>query len=199
MDHQTVKKALLVLYSKHNIQPDGGINDSEVKIELFKGFSFYIPNFDARKKIVVKHDIHHLVTGYSAFMKGETEISAWELSTGCSQNWVAFTINMYGMMSGVLFNPMGIWRAWLRGRRSRNLYHEKYDTAELMNQKVATLKTELGLTDEDKPVHNIFLGFLSFSGFLIFGTLFSLISVILVPFAIVYTLAISIRKLWQKT
>lgn len=108
MDHLTVKEALPIFYTDYELKPDGGVADNSVKVTLIKGFSIYIPNFEARKKVVLKHDIHHLVTGYTGVMKGETEISAWELSTGCYNNWVAFSINTYGMMMGVLFNLRGV-------------------------------------------------------------------------------------------
>lgn len=199
MDHLTVKEALPVLYKNYQLEPDGGVNDPTVNIKLFKGVSIFIPNVEARKKVVLKHDIHHLVTGYTAVMKGEAEISAWELSTGCSQNLVAFTINTYGMMTGVLFNLKGIWNAWLRGRRTTNLYQDKYKDEELLNRTVGELKNELGLLKENKKEGNSFEALLSFAGFLTFGTVFSVASVVLIPFVLIYTLSISIQKLWQKS
>ncbi len=199
MDHLTVKEALPVLYKNYNLKPDGGINDSSVKIVILKDLSIYIPNSDARRRVVLKHDIHHVVTGYSALMKGETEISAWELSTGCTQSWVAFTLNTYGMMSGVLFNLKGIWHAWMRGRISKNLYPEKFKLQEVMNQSVGELKEELRLHNENRASSNSVLGFISFAGFLVFGTLFSILSIVLIPLVIAYSIFISIQKLWHKT
>ena len=188
----TLKEALPVFYKNYNLKSDGGINDSSVKLEILKNFSLYIPNFETRKKIVLIHDIHHVVTGYKAVMKGETEISAWELSTGCMSNWFAFLINTYGMMSGILLNPIGVWRAWMRGRRTKNLYHEKYKMEALLNQTVEELQKELALNNEKKS--SSILGFLSFGGFLLFGVLFSIISIVLMPFVIGYSIFISIKK-----
>ena len=199
MDHLTVKEALPVFYADYKWELDGGVNDSAVKIELLKGVFIFIPNFEARKKVVLKHDIHHLVTGYTAMMKGESEISAWELSTGCRHNWVAFTINTYGMMSGLPFNLRGIWKAWLRGKRSKNLYYEKYNDEELKNQTVKDLRKELGLLEETKPKGSSFEAFLSFVGFLAFGIVFCTLSVVLIPLVFIYSLSISIRKLWKKS
>lgn len=197
IDHLKIREALSVLYESYNLKPDGGIQDPSVKIEIFKNFSLYIPNFETRKKVVVKHDIHHVVTGYSAVMKGETEISAWELSTGCTHNWFAFIINTFGMMSGVLFNLTGIWRAWMRGRKTKNLYHEKYKLDTLMNLTVVDLKEELGLQNENTSISYSAFGFLSFVCFLIFGMLVSILSIVLVPLVIVYSIFISIQKSWQ--
>ena len=194
MNSLTVKQALPGFYKSYNLPPDGGVDDPSVKIELIKGVYMYIPNTNDRKKVVLKHDIHHLVTGYTGLMKGETEISAWELSTGCTNNWVAFTINTYGMMTGVLWNLPGLWRAWLRGKRTRNLYHEKYTDVFLLDQKVIDLKKELGLLEENGKKANTFVAFLSFICFLIFGTVFSIASVVLLPFAIIYSIVISLRR-----
>ena len=190
----TVKEALPVFYKDYHLAPDGGVNHSSVKIELMKGVCMYIPNVDARKKVVLKHDIHHLVTGYTGLLKGETEISAWELSTGCTSNWAAFTINTYGMMLGVPFNLPGLWRAWLRGKNTRNLYHEKYRDEQLLNEKVSDLKKELGLHEEHKQQANTLTAFVSFAGFLFFGTVFSIASFVLLPFAIGYSLIVSFLK-----
>lgn len=198
MDDLTVKEALPDFYKTYNLPIDGGVNDSSVKIELFKGVYMYIPNTDDRKKVVLKHDIHHLVTGYSGLLKGETEISAWELSTGCSSNWVAFSINTYGMMIGLLWNLPGLWKAWLRGKRTHNLYDKKYTDDVLLSQKISDLKKELGLLEEGKKKANRFTTFLFFVGFLIFGTVFSVVSLLLLPFAILYSIVISLQQSWQK-
>src|SRR5262245_25078081 len=96
IDTLTIKEALVVFYEDYQIKADGGVRDPAVKVELFKGFSLYIPNVEARKKIIWKHDVHHVLTGYSAVMKGETEISAWEISSGCQRYWVPFMLNTYG-------------------------------------------------------------------------------------------------------
>ena len=200
----TVKEALPAFYRQYQLQPDGGAQESSVKVELVKGFSLYIPNVEARKKVVLKHDMHHVLTGYNAVMKGETEISAWELSTGCSHNWVAFTINTYGMMMGVLFNLPGIWRAWVRGRHTRNLYTSSYRDEELLTKTVDELRIELGL-HESPPASakasagwsahpNLMGSFLSFSGFLVFGAIFSVASLVLLPATLLYSLYIILKK-----
>jgi hypothetical protein len=194
MNNLTVKEALPVFYKDYNLPVDGGANDSSVKIELLKGIYIYIPNFEDRKKVVLKHDIHHLVTGYTGRLKGETEISSWELSSGCSNNWAAFSINTYSMMIGIIWNLPGLWKAWLRGKRTSNLYHERYTDEMLLNQKVSDLKKELGFQEEDPKKVYIFTAFLSFIWFLIFGTMFSLISLLLLPFVVLYSIIISIRN-----
>ena len=192
MDNLTVSEALLIFYSKYNLDPTGGVDEDFVTIVLFKGVTLYIPNFEARKKIIVKHDIHHLVTGYSALMKGEMETSAWELSTGCMNNWVAFSINTYSMMLGVLLNLQGIWKAWVVGKRTANLYYQKYQVGELLSRKVVDLKMELGFLN-DRTNKNELYNFLTFVWILIMGIVFSVMSFVLIPFVLVYSIIIAIK------
>lgn len=194
LDNLKVKEALPILYKNYQLESDGGVNDASVEIRLLKGVTLYIPNIKTRRKVVKKHDIHHLVTGYSAVMKGETEISAWELSTGCRHNWFAFFINTLGMMSGIPFNLRGIWKAWARGRRTTNVYGTSHELEELLNQTVGDLKKELGLLNEDKAPGYSIMDFLSFVLFLIFGTVLSIASFVLIPFVLLYSLFIYIQK-----
>ncbi|MFI5203754.1 MAG: hypothetical protein ACHQF2_04595 [Flavobacteriales bacterium] len=195
----TVKEALPSFYKQYQLDADGGVNDNTVKIKLFKGVYVYIPNVEARKKVVLKHDMHHLVTGYTGVMKGETEISAWEISTGCSNNMAAFVINTLGMMMGVLFNLRGIWKAWYRGRYTRNLYYVKYTEDELLGRTIQSLQEELGLLNNPKQMPGRGKAFLLFAGFLLFGTIISIISLALSPLILLYSLYIFLsRKLWKK-
>ena len=76
MDDQTPREILSKFYADNRLEQDGGNSSSSVKIDLTPKFYFYFPNFDARRKAVVKHDIHHLLTGYETTVAGESEISA---------------------------------------------------------------------------------------------------------------------------
>lgn len=192
MDNLTVQEALPNLYKKYGIPSDGGVNDPAVEVRLMKGVTIYIPNPEVRKQVVFKHDVHHLLTGYSAVMKGEIEISAWEISTGCTQNWFAFVINTLGVMTGLPFNLKGIWRAWFRGKTSSNLYSKPYTDNELLTKKVEDLKRELNL-DESEPIVTL-KGFLKLIGFLFFGIFLSIASIILIPFILIYSLLIYLKK-----
>ncbi len=194
MDQLIVKDALQLFYEDYHLEADGGIQETTVKLELLKGIFMYIPNFKARKKVLLRHDIHHLLTGYSAKMKGETEISAWELSTGCSHNWFAFIINTNGMMAGLPFNLKGIWKAWLRGKSSRNLYQKKYSDEHLLYEKVAELKNDLGLIHNTKGTVNTFYAFLTFTLFILFGIITALAFILLIPFIITYSLVMAVKK-----
>jgi hypothetical protein len=97
------------------------------------------------------------------------------------------------MMSGVLFNLPGIWRAWMRGKTTKNLYNEKYKLEAVLNQTAEELQEELGLRNANATSASV-SGFLSFMGFLFFGTLLSILSIVLIPWVIVYSIFISIQK-----
>lgn len=198
MDDLTIQEALPVFYSQYNLDPNGGVNEDHVTVVLMKGLTLYIPNFETRKKIVVLHDIHHLVTGYSARMKGEMETSAWELSTGCFNNWFALVINTYTLMMGLALNLPGVWKAWRVGKRTTNLYHKNYSLSDLMSRKVADLKGELGFLDESGKSSFLYC-LTSFFLFVIIGALFSAVSVALIPFTLLYSIITSIRLRWKKS
>ena len=192
MHNITVKEGLLKLYERYDIPSDGGIHDPAVEVRLLKGVTIYIPNVKSRRKVVFRHDVHHLLTGYSAVMKGEIEISAWEISTGCTQNWFAFLINSLGVMTGLPFNFIGVWRAWLRGRTSTNLYSKSYSDQELLSKNVKDLKLELHLDDSEPKIN--MEGFISFIGFLLFGIVLTIASIALIPFILIYSLMIYLKK-----
>ena len=88
--------------------------------------SFYIPNFDARRQALRLHDIHHLATGYKTNLAGEAEIAAWEIGGSCTTFWAAWILNFTAFCYGWVCLPRRVFRAFLRGRCTRNLYHEEW-------------------------------------------------------------------------
>ena len=82
-----------------------------------------LPNIETRRRYLKYHDLHHLVTGYSVGRIGEGEVSAWELGTGSL--WVSpmlGVMNLIALSTGLVLQPRRMWKAFRRGRRSRNLY-----------------------------------------------------------------------------
>src|SRR6185437_16551250 len=108
---ETLRHLLQNFYKEYNLGENGGIQDSKVTIEVSKNFHFYIPNFDDRRKAVLKHDIHHLITGYKSDFKGETEIAAWEVASSCTHYWVGWALDLNSFALGIFFTPRGIFRA----------------------------------------------------------------------------------------
>jgi len=197
-DQMAMKEALPQFYLQYQIDEDGGINDTSVKVELLKGISVYIPNIEARKKVILKHDMHHVLTGYPGAMKGETEISAWEISTGCRHSWLALTLNYFGMLGGVLFNLKGVWMAYLRGKASRNLYKIEYTDEQLLNMNVSELRKKIGLTGTTyKMKGNIFTTLITFITMILLGIPASAVGVIIAPLLIIYSLYTYTTKKWE--
>jgi len=194
---KTPKELLDKFYKDYNLPPDGGQSDSRVKIEAFKGFHFFIPNFDARKKAVPLHDTHHLLTEYSSHFIGESEISAWEIASGCKKYWPAFVIDLSGMMFGILFDLPGVYRAFIRGRRSANLYHDTLN-AELVNR--TPLKELRAILHIPSPYTKLKASFSEFALFLFtlfIGGIYSIASFVLLPPLILYNLVLLVAGKWQ--
>ncbi len=189
INSETPGSLLSAFYADNNLDVDGGQASSRVKVEVSKFFHFYFPNFDARRKAVIRHDIHHIVTGYSASsLAGESEISAWEIGSGCKNHWAAFFIDTSGLMIGIPFNFMRVLKAFARGRRTRNLYDDSYAIEKAMAMPVIELQKELLLhqfpVDTKVTVTDLFL----FLCFALFGTVFSIITLVLLPIIMLYTI-----------
>ena len=74
------------------------------------------------------HDLHHVVTGYQTDLRGEAEIGAWELASGCLR-WPAATIlNLFALAMGLVIAPHRMARAWSLGRHTQNLYARTVST-----------------------------------------------------------------------
>src|SRR6185295_18175499 len=78
------------------------------------------PNTPDRVRTVRFHDLHHVLTGYRADWRGESEISSFELASGMGDFRTAFAINLGGFAIGLAICPRRSFRAWRRGRRSGN-------------------------------------------------------------------------------
>jgi hypothetical protein len=123
---------------------DGGYAKKWVKLQLGP-LPFAFPNSAARVRAVKYHDLHHVVTGYATNVAGEAEIGAWEIGSGCAGFVAAWILNLYAMVLGFLSgHPGAVWRAFLRGSRTRNLYRIDYDDA-LLDASLAEMWAKLGL------------------------------------------------------
>jgi hypothetical protein len=126
---------------------DSGVSLRWVPIR-FLGVPIVFPNFDARREILVTHDVHHLLTGYATDWRGEGEIGAFEIATGCRRYWAAWFFNFGGFLFGLVIAPVRTWRAFVRGRHARNFYGT--DQTALLERTVGDARAELGL-DRSPP------------------------------------------------
>jgi len=123
---------------------DGGYAKKWVRVQLGP-VPLAFPNSPGRVRAVRYHDLHHVLTGYQTDVVGEAEIGAWEVASGCAGFWAAWLLNLQAMALGLLAGAPGrLWRAFLRGRRTRNLYRMAFDEA-LLETRVGALRSRLGL------------------------------------------------------
>ena len=141
-------EARAAYFLEQRMPADGGYAARWVKLQAGP-VRFAFPNSDARRRAVRFHDLHHLLTGYQTSWRGEAEIGAWEIASGCRDHWAAWFLNLQVFALGLVIAPRASFRAFVRGRRSRNLYDAVYDDA-LLARPVAAVRAELGL-DANPP------------------------------------------------
>jgi hypothetical protein len=141
----TMQDAVKQYFAVNHFGNDGGYNDKFVELKVGPMVMF-LPNVPSRVRAVRVHDLHHVLTGYQTNWIGEFEISAWELATNCSNYGAALVLNLSGLISGLLLAPKRVTRAFVRGRRSANLYRVPYE--EQLSKRVGELRSALRLDDE---------------------------------------------------
>jgi hypothetical protein len=98
---------------------DGGYRDDWVKFKV-AGIPVVFPNSASRKRDAPIHDLHHVLTGYRTDRIGEAEVGAWEIASGCRGAALHLGFRVFGFL--LPFLPRRLYRAFVRGRNSRNLY-----------------------------------------------------------------------------
>jgi hypothetical protein len=152
---QTIKEALTIFFEKYQLGPDGGMSDRWAKLRFGK-FFIPFPNTASRKKALMFHDIHHIATGYKSNWKGEAEIGAWEVSTGCGSYTAAWVLDLGVFALGLLIFPVATFKAFIRGRRTLNLYRNSYTYPQLMDMEIGEVQTILKLdTASEAPASTI--------------------------------------------
>ena len=142
----SVGEARALLFERSGFAPDGGYDERWVRMKLGPvpvGF----PNVGNRRRAVRFHDLHHVLTEYPTTWRGETEIGAWEVATGLRRYWAGWLLDLLGFALGLAINPRGVYRAFLRGRRSANLYGLEWDDR-LLALRVGDVRRRLRL---DRP------------------------------------------------
>ena len=137
-------------YFDRNGLGDGGYTARWVKFQMGP-IPFAIPNTEARKKAVKLHDLHHVLTGYGTTWTGEAEISAWEIASGCRDYLVAWVINFFAFIIGLVIAPRAVYRAFLRGRHSGNFYGVRFQE-HLLEKRVDETRRELRVDQTALPV-----------------------------------------------
>ena len=141
-----IKDALQLYFSKYHFT-NGGYDLKWFRIKLGPVYLPF-PNTKGRIAAVKLHDIHHVITEYLATLKGEAEIGAWELASGCGKYYIAWVLNAASFFYGVFFFPVAIYHAFMNGRsRKTNFYKDTVYDETLLNKTVGELR------DITAPVH----------------------------------------------
>lgn len=165
-DSLTLRDARRLYFDANGFGPDGGYHDAWVKFDLGP-LPIAFPNTASRVRAVRFHDLHHVMTGYETTTRGESEIGAWELGSGCADHYAAWVLNLTAFGTGLVIAPVATFRAFVRGRRSANLYRATYDDA-LLGRRVGEVRAELGV---DAPARPVSLGDLAAFGACVAGAL----------------------------
>ena len=142
----TLREARTRYFALNNFGDDGGYNDRWVKIE-FGPLPIFFPNISSRARAVRYHDLHHILTEYPTTVEGEAEIAGWEVATGDLPNLAGWFLDLGGFTYGLLLCPRRLYRAFVRGRRSKSLYPTPF-TDELLSRKVSEVRGALNLNQE---------------------------------------------------
>jgi len=139
----TLGDARARLFSLSGFPEDGGYGDAWVKFRLWR-IPLAFPNTAGRRRAVRFHDLHHVLTEYRTDWRGEFEIAAWEIAGGVNRFWAGWLLDLLGFACGLLLFPRRVYRAFMRGRQSRNLYFDEWDERILM-RRVGEVRRRLGL------------------------------------------------------
>jgi hypothetical protein len=124
---------------------DGSYGERWVKLKAGP-ITIAFPNAAGRVRAVKLHDLHHVVTGYSTTWTGESEIGAWELASGCAGFFWAWYLNLSALAVGLAIAPREVFRAFVRGRHTHNLYRAEGELRDAtLHRSVGEMRRSLGL------------------------------------------------------
>jgi hypothetical protein len=84
--------------------------------------SLRLPNFAWRRKAILAHDLHHLLTAIPCGFRGECQMAAWEFGAGRMPHWAARCFCLPLVAVGMAWSPRRIWSAYARGRQCKTLH-----------------------------------------------------------------------------
>jgi hypothetical protein len=145
----TLREARARYFASNGLPPDGGYAARWVRAPIGP-IPFAFPNTAGRRRITPAHDLHHVATGYRTDILGEGEIAAWELGAGVRDR-TALALGLRVLGFALARWPARLWRAFVRGRRCRNLLATPCEDHAFLARSVASLRAELGLDRAATP------------------------------------------------
>jgi hypothetical protein len=128
--------------------PDGGLS-ARWGVARVGPVPICVPNTAVRRKAIPYHDANHVISGYSHDAIGEAEIAAWELGSGCKGYVASWVLNWASLVPGLTKAPNRLYRAFVRGRHTRNLYG--IDLKLVRDAHVEEVRRMCGLEDPERP------------------------------------------------
>jgi len=129
-------------FELNNFGKGGGYDEPWIKVKVWH-IPIWLPNTAGRVRAVKLHDIHHVLTEYPTTWRGEAEISAWEIGTGgVNKYYAGWLLDFLSIAQGLVVNPRGVYRGFIRGRYSRNLYSREFSD-EILKHKVGEYRDHL--------------------------------------------------------
>jgi hypothetical protein len=166
---------------------EGGYDARWVRLQAGP-IAIYFPNTAARVRAVRLHDVHHVVTEYETTWTGEAEIGAWEIASGCADHHAAWLLNLLALAIGLAIAPRRVFVAFVRGRRSANLYRAVVDEP-LLAASVAATRRRLRLDHTVAAARPVDVVLFAVWSALAVATLLATAALVLTPVAVVIRLA----------
>lgn len=108
------------------------------------GIRFSVPNPPRHRWAIMRHDLHHVVTGYGTDLAGEAEVSAWELRRGIGPlGLYVGSIVVSAVLMGCVVSPRRMVRAWSASRKGGSLFHDNTDYQVLLTMSIGELRARL--------------------------------------------------------
>src|SRR5437867_1353185 len=125
---------------------EGGYEDRWARVDLLGIVPLVLPNTASRARALRHHDVNHVLSGYNALgREGEIDIAGWKFgSGGCGKYLVAWYINLVFFAFGLMLRPRPLFRAFLRGRGSRNAYSLEIDDG-FLDKRLDVVRRELSI------------------------------------------------------
>lgn len=127
----------------------------------FLGFRFAVPNPPRHRWAIMRHDLHHVATGFGTDPAGEGQLAAWECRRGIRPVGVYVgSIVVSAFLLGLIVAPLRTSRAWRASGGGRSLFHDDApDYDELLGRSIGELRAMLqlpriGLCTGERGLHS---------------------------------------------
>lgn len=139
-DDLILKDALLKYFADNGLPADGGLQDKWARYKILGMTFLAFPNFELRRRSLVRHDIHHIVLDLDTSSVGEGLIAAWELSSGCGPYWISWCMEPQALWFGILLSPRETFRTFVKAKSDTNFFQHEFDQKRLLSSSVREIR-----------------------------------------------------------